>query len=173
LPACGNPSTFWLDACVACTVTCERVFGADAARCSFSQRVYRWVAEFLTKEGYGKMKRMITLSAALSVYGMFLVSPGAAQAPPPQSPHIGHYIGSALLSVFYVPYKGAVCLSGQVLGGAAYVMTAGVPGNYSGESNGAGIGTVAAASCAGSWVITPGELNRNYIGDLESDDYTE
>lgn len=115
-----------------------------------------------------------TLCAALLVCAVLFVSPGAVAAQDdPGNPQFGDYVGSVFLSLFHVPYKAVICVSGQVLGGAAYIMTAGVPGNYSGETNGGDIGTIAAASCASPWVITPEEISKDYQPDLEPIDYNE
>ena len=123
------------------------------------------------------MKHRRTFNAALLLSALLFVSPGAVraqdEAADSQPPNFGHYVGSVFLSLFHVPYKAVMCVSGQVLGGAAYIMTAGVPGNYSGETNGEDIGTIAAASCAAPWIISPREISKDYRADLEPIDYNE
>jgi len=114
------------------------------------------------------------LSRALLLSVMLLVLPGTAPArdePVDRPTRAGHYIASVFLSIFYVPVKLVTCVSGQALGGAAYLITAGVPGNYDGGTNGAEIGTIAAASCAPPWIIKPKDLNRDYRSDPEPIDY--
>lgn len=71
-------------------------------------------------------------------------------------------LGSVLLSVLHVPFKLVTCVGTQTGAAVAYTATFGVAGNYDGGTNGQQIGEVARRSCTGDWIITPGQVSRDY-----------
>jgi hypothetical protein len=89
-------------------------------------------------------------------------SPARAQQAGSQEPGIQHYAGSVILSVFYLPLKLVTCVGTQVVAGTAYIATYQVPGSYEGGTNGKNIGEVASGSCAGAWIISPEQVQRDY-----------
>ncbi len=71
-------------------------------------------------------------------------------------------VGSFFYSLLYFPVKLTTCVGTQAGAAVAYVATYGVAGNYDGGNNGKEIGEVARATCAGPWVITPGQVKQDF-----------
>jgi hypothetical protein len=69
---------------------------------------------------------------------------------------------SAVLSIFYFPVKLATCITGATLGGATYVLTYRVAGNFDGDTYGKEAGEVANRSCGGPWLIQPDDVKRDF-----------
>jgi len=70
--------------------------------------------------------------------------------------------GSVFLTILNIPWKSISCASTVAITGLAYVFTAGVPGNYEGETHGENVGDVARSVCSGPWVIRPSRVQEDY-----------
>jgi hypothetical protein len=109
------------------------------------------------------MKGFLRLSIAILMLGIIAVPSVGRSQPAPMEESNGAFIpGSILLSILYFPVKLATCVGTQAGAAVAYTATYGVPGNYDGDTNGRDIGEVARRSCTGDWIITPGQVRRDY-----------
>ncbi|MGE5817961.1 MAG: hypothetical protein ACM37Z_08060 [Deltaproteobacteria bacterium] len=109
------------------------------------------------------MKGFLRLSIAILMFGIIAVpSVGRSQQAPMEENNGAFIPGSILLSILYFPVKLATCVGTQAGAAVAYTATYGVPGNYDGDTNGRDIGEVARRSCTGDWIITPGQVRRDY-----------
>ena len=97
----------------------------------------------------------ITCAALLAVAMLSIPSISRAEDNPV------NIFGSILLTVLNIPVKVVTCLGAQSLTIPAYVLTNGVEGNYEGGTNGRQIKEVGYGSCAGHWIITPEQLQKD------------
>ena len=111
------------------------------------------------------MKRRIfrSMCGGLLVLSV-LAAPGALRAQQSTTHQTDGFsvLGSVLLSILHVPFKFVTCVGTQTGAAVAYTTTYGVAGNYDGGTNGKEIGEVARRSCTGDWIITPGQVSKDY-----------
>lgn len=120
-----------------------------------------------------KLLMILSLVVAVSIASTHPNLVGA-RAEANGDPDAIHYAGSALLTLMNIPFKLGTCVFGQGSSAVAYVLTAGVPGNYEEgpngpETNGREIGEVGSGSCSGPWVIEPSQVQEDYSGTDELD----
>jgi hypothetical protein len=109
------------------------------------------------------MKARFTSSLSAFSLAITLLSPPSVAAQQSGSLNDGLYVaGSVLLSLLYLPVKLTTCVGTQAVTAVAYTATYGVPGSYDGGTNGKDIGEVARKACAGSWLISPNQVKRDY-----------
>ena len=102
------------------------------------------------------------LCAGLLVISVLAV-PGALRAQSSAQQVDGFSVlGSIVLSILHIPLKLVTCVGTQAGAAVAYTTTYGVAGNYDGGTNGKEIGEVARRSCTGDWIITPGQVAKDY-----------
>ena len=92
-----------------------------------------------------------------------LVAPFNARAQSSGQDDNGVFVlGSLLFSIIHVPYKLVTCAATQASSAVFYTATYGVRGHYDGDTNGKDIGETARRSCTGDWIITPGQVKKDY-----------
>ena len=98
----------------------------------------------------------ITCAALLAVTMLSIPSTSRAEDNPI------NIFGSIVLTVLNIPFRLVTCVGTQtLLTIPAYVLTNGVEGNYEGGTNGRQIKEVGYGACAGHWIITPEQLQRD------------
>ena len=97
----------------------------------------------------------ITCAALLAVAMLSIPSTSRAEDNPV------NIFGSILLTVLNIPFRLVTCVGTQSLTIPAYVLTNGVEGNYEGGTNGRQIKEVGYGACAGHWIITPEQLQKD------------
>lgn len=110
----------------------------------------------MTKRNLRRLAGSAFLALALGVPSVGWSQQAASGEEPAYS------IGSFFYSLLYFPVKLTTCVGTQVGAAVAYIATYGVPGNYDGGTNGKEIGEVVRGTCGGSWVVTPGQIKRDF-----------
>jgi len=108
-------------------------------------------------------KKEFSLLCAIFILLVMLSVPSmAAELGTSQEDDGAAVFGSFFLSLLHFPFKLATCVGAQAVSAVAYTATFGVPGNSDGGTNGKQIGEVARESCTGSWLISPGQVRKDY-----------
>ena len=115
-------------------------------------------------KGVRSMKRSIRRSIRVGLLVISVLTvPGALRAQSSTQQVDGFSVlGSIVLSILHIPLKLVTCVGTQAGAAVAYTTTYGVAGNYDGGTNGKEIGEVARRSCTGDWIITPGQVAKDY-----------
>lgn len=105
------------------------------------------------------MKQKLISVLSITILAAAILAPGTARA---QEDNGVFVLGSVLLSIIHVPYKLVTCAATQASSAVFYTATYGVRGHYDGDTNGKDIGETARRSCTGDWIITPGQVKKDY-----------